>query len=85
MKDAVIRGGTPDATLSNGRGTSSGRSPGSYPGRCGFKSRRAYHLPLTNGDSMIVEIRAAEGGDDAKGLVLDLFGIYVRRLQRRRL
>ena len=32
---------------------------------------------------MIVEIRAAEGGDDAKLLVVDQFKIYVRLGQRR--
>ncbi len=35
--------------------------------------------------SVIVEIRAAEGGDDAKLLVEEQFKIYVRRAQRRRL
>ena len=32
---------------------------------------------------MIIEIRAAEGGDDAKGLVLEQFKIYARRAARR--
>ena len=32
---------------------------------------------------MIVEIRAAEGGDDAKLLVQDQFWIYYRAAQRR--
>lgn len=32
---------------------------------------------------MIIEIRAAEGGDDAKGLVLEQFKIYGRRATRR--
>lgn len=32
---------------------------------------------------MIVEIRAAEGGDDAKGLVLDQARIYFKRCERR--
>jgi protein subunit release factor A len=34
-------------------------------------------------DSVIVEIRAAEGGDDAKMLVKDQFSAYVRALERR--
>lgn len=34
-------------------------------------------------DSVIVEIRAAEGGDDSKGLVLQQFGIYQRLATRR--
>jgi protein subunit release factor A len=34
---------------------------------------------------MIVEIRAAEGGDDAKLLVTDQAAIYVRRCRRHRL
>jgi len=33
-------------------------------------------------DSMIVEIRAAEGGDDAKQLVELQFSIYARRAAR---
>lgn len=33
--------------------------------------------------SIIVEIRAAEGGDDAKGLVHEQFAIYVRLAARR--
>jgi len=32
---------------------------------------------------MIVEIRAAEGGDDAKLLVTDQLRLYVKRCQRR--
>jgi protein subunit release factor A len=35
--------------------------------------------------SVIVEIRAAEGGEDARALVLEQFRIYVRRCQRREL
>jgi len=35
--------------------------------------------------SMIVEIRSAEGGSDAKDLVLILAGIYRRYCLRRRL
>lgn len=31
----------------------------------------------------IVEIRAAEGGDDAKDLVLEQLSIYLKRCQRR--
>ena len=32
---------------------------------------------------MIVEIRAAEGGDDAKLLVVDQMMIYLKRAERR--
>ena len=32
---------------------------------------------------MVIEIRAAEGGDDAKGLVLEQFRVYVKAAQRR--
>jgi protein subunit release factor A len=32
--------------------------------------------------SVIVEIRAAEGGDDAKSLVQEQFAIYARRAAR---
>ncbi len=35
--------------------------------------------------SVIVEIRAAEGGDDAKLLVEEQFKIYCKRAARRRL
>jgi protein subunit release factor A len=34
-------------------------------------------------NSIIVEIRAAEGGTDAKSLVLEQFGIYCRLALRR--
>jgi hypothetical protein len=34
-------------------------------------------------DSVIVEIRAAEGGDDAKALVIEQRAIYVRLCGRR--
>jgi len=34
---------------------------------------------------VIVEIRAAEGGEDARSLVEEQRGIYVRRAARRRL
>jgi protein subunit release factor A len=34
---------------------------------------------------VIVEIRAAEGGEDAKALVREQLGIYVKRAARRRL
>jgi len=34
---------------------------------------------------IIVEIRAAEGGEDAKQLVTEQVGIYERRAARRRL
>jgi len=33
-------------------------------------------------ESVIVEIRAGEGGDDAKALVLEQFSIYVRLMER---
>jgi len=33
--------------------------------------------------SVIVEIRAAEGGDDAKALVIDQLAIYRKRAERR--
>ena len=33
--------------------------------------------------SIYVEIRAAEGGDDAKKLVTDQFGIYARMVTHR--
>lgn len=32
--------------------------------------------------SVIVEIRAAEGGDDAKALVVEQFAMYARRALR---
>lgn len=34
-------------------------------------------------DSLILEIRAAEGGADAKLLVIDQFKVYARLAQRR--
>jgi len=34
-------------------------------------------------DAVIIEIRAAEGGDDAKALVRDQLRIYVRRAEWR--
>ena len=33
--------------------------------------------------SVVVEIRAAEGGDDAKDLVREQMRVYARRAQRR--
>ena len=36
-------------------------------------------------DSVILEIRAAEGGDDAKALVLEQMSIYVKVAGRRKL
>jgi len=36
-------------------------------------------------ETIVVEIRAAEGGADAKELVREQLGIYVRRAARRRL
>lgn len=35
--------------------------------------------------TVIVEIRAAEGGADAKALVIEMMGIYEKRALRRRL
>jgi protein subunit release factor A len=34
-------------------------------------------------ESVIIEIRSGEGGDDAKLLVKDQFGIYVKLMDRR--
>lgn len=34
-------------------------------------------------ESVIVEIRAGEGGDDAKLLVKEQFAVYVRLMERR--
>lgn len=34
-------------------------------------------------ESVIVEIRAGEGGDDAKLLVREQFAVYVRLIERR--
>jgi len=34
-------------------------------------------------DSVIIEIRAGEGGDDAKLLVREQFGVYLRLMDRR--
>jgi protein subunit release factor A len=34
-------------------------------------------------DAVIVEIRAAEGGDDAKGLVYEQYDVYARMGARR--
>jgi protein subunit release factor A len=39
----------------------------------------------TSSESVVVEIRAAEGGDDAKLLVLEQVKIYVRLCGRRSL
>lgn len=36
-------------------------------------------------EALVIEIRAAEGGDDAKLLVNDLFSAYVRAAERRSL
>ena len=36
-------------------------------------------------ESVLIEIRAAEGGDDAKLLVLEQLAVYVRVAQRREL
>ena len=37
---------------------------------------------MSTSSSVIVEIRAAEGGDDAKSLVEEQFAIYARRALR---
>ncbi len=34
-------------------------------------------------DSLLVEIRAAEGGEDAKLLTIDQFRVYVKAAERR--
>jgi protein subunit release factor A len=34
-------------------------------------------------ESLVIEIRAAEGGDDAKLLVVEQFRVYARLAQRR--
>jgi protein subunit release factor A len=34
-------------------------------------------------ETVIVEIRAGEGGADAKALVLEQFGVYARLMERR--
>jgi protein subunit release factor A len=34
-------------------------------------------------DAILVEIRAAEGGDDAKQLVVEQFSVYSKRAARR--
>lgn len=34
-------------------------------------------------DSIIIEVRAAEGGEDAKGLVREQLGIYLRLATKR--
>ena len=39
----------------------------------------------TNSSHLIIEVRAAEGGADAKALVLDQVAIYVRLATRRSL
>jgi hypothetical protein len=36
-------------------------------------------------ETIVVEIRAAEGGADARSLVREQLGIYVRRAARKRL
>lgn len=36
-------------------------------------------------DGMVVEIRAAEGGKDAKGLVLEQYAVYANYCKLRRL
>jgi len=36
-------------------------------------------------ESVIVEIRSAEGGDDSKSLILEQFAMYVRLCVRRSL
>ena len=41
------------------------------------------HQEVTNMESVIVEVRAAEGGDHAKALVIEQFAIYARMGLRR--
>lgn len=36
----------------------------------------------TSTDTIVVEIRAAEGGDDAKSLVNEQFALYAKRATR---
>jgi protein subunit release factor A len=40
---------------------------------------------MSASDSVVVEVRAAEGGDDAKLLVIDQVKIYLRLCSRRSL
>jgi len=34
-------------------------------------------------ETVIVEVRAGEGGDDAKALVVEQFSVYARMMERR--
>lgn len=34
-------------------------------------------------ETLVVEIRAGEGGDDAKALVMEQFAVYARLVERR--
>ena len=40
-------------------------------------------MSTSSADSVVVEVRAAEGGDDAKQLVIEQVKIYVRLCARR--
>lgn len=51
----------------------------------GFEScwdRRSVNIGGSAMESVIVEIRAGEGGDDAKALVLEQFAVYARLVER---
>ena len=48
-------------------------------------NRRGAKKEATSMDSVILEIRAAEGGDDAKALVREQMAIYVKVAGRRAL
>ena len=52
------------------------------PGKCRAKARPYGENDM---DSVILEIRAAEGGDDAKALVREQMAIYIRVAGRRAL
>lgn len=67
------------------RSSSSGHPNGSSSGGAIGVEILTGGLSLNNdgGHIMIIEIRAAEGGDDAKGLVLEQFTIYVKVSKRR--
>ena len=52
-------------------------------GTCGFDSRPVYRWIVndkgaTKMDTLILEVRAAEGGDDSKLLVLEQLRVYAR-------
>lgn len=47
------------------------------------RAARAMRGDVDTTNAVIVEIRAGEGGDDAKDLVLEQYGIYERLCVRR--